>query len=308
MAAEARLRVGESAGAIELLAEHAEGDPFVSRILSRAYEENGDRTAAIATLRPFAEAVLAAQGDGSTGLTAETSGAIAFDYGRLLAADGNHEEAVEYLKLAATIDEWNEERWNQLGQSLFTLGRLQAAEAIFAKGRELAAAESQILAGLQFGDDPDDPTARQLEKAVRKAELSSPVEALSIVQQETMLASPEDPRPRYIEIRLLMLLGRLDEAKESADQLLEQFPFSADAYYQVAVVEMAREELDSAEENLDRALQLAPDHTAALNDLAVLKIQMGKTEEAKELLERILTLRPDDPVAAENLERLRQME
>ena len=308
VAAEARLRVGESAGAIELLAEHAEGDPFVSRILSRAYEENGDRTAAIATLRPFAEAVLAAQGDGSTGLTAETSGAIAFDYGRLLAADGNHEEAVEYLKLAATIDEWNEERWNQLGQSLFTLGRLQAAEAIFAKGRELAAAESQILAGLQFGDDPDDPTARQLEKAVRKAELSSPVEALSIVQQETMLASPEDPRPRYIEIRLLMLLGRLDEAKESADQLLEQFPFSADAYYQVAVVEMAREELDSAEENLDRALQLAPDHTAALNDLAVLKIQMGKTEEAKELLERILTLRPDDPVAAENLERLRQME
>jgi tetratricopeptide (TPR) repeat protein len=308
VAAEARLRVGEPAGAIELLAEYAEGDPFVSRLLSRAYEENGDRKAAVATLRPFAEAVLAAQGDDSTGLTAETGGAIAFDYGRLLAAEGAHEEAVEYLKMATAMDEWNQERWNQLGQSLLTLGRLQAAEAAFAKGRELAAAENQMLAGIQFGDDPDDPTARQLEKAMRQAELSSPVEALATVQQETMLAAAEDPRPRYIEIRLLMLLGRMDEAKESADELLEQFPFSADAYYQVAIVEMAREKLDSAEENLDRALQLAPDHTAALNDLAVLKMQSGKTDEAKELLERILALRPDDPVAAANLELLRQQE
>jgi Flp pilus assembly protein TadD len=306
--AEARLRVGDPASAIELLADRAAGDPFVSKLLSRAHEAAGDRQAAIATLLPVAAAVLASQGDESTGLTAETSGAVAFDYGRLLATEGRHEEAVEYLKLATSLDEWSEQRWNQLGASLLALGRAQAAEAAFAKGRELAAAEDRLLAGIQFGDDPNDPTARQLEKALRLAELSSPVEALSIVQQETMLTAPEDPRAQFVEVRLLMLLGRMDEAKEAAALLVENFPFSADAYYQLAVVEMAREELEEAEQNLDRALQLAPDHTAALNDLAVLKIQLGKTEEAKELLERILVLRPDDAVAAENLKRLQQGE
>ena len=211
-----------------------------------------------------------------------------------------------YLQLAVQLNPSSQHRWEELGRGLTALGRDQAATAALERAQELAASETQLQAAFFFGDDPDDPTGQQLQKALELAEKASISEAMTLVQQESKLAAKDDPRPTFVEIRLLMQLGRLETAQETAEILVEQFPFNADAYYQLAVVEMAREERAAAETNLEKAMELSPEHTAALNDLAVLKMQLGKSVEARQLLEQLLILRPDDTVAAQNLDKLRQ--
>jgi tetratricopeptide (TPR) repeat protein len=304
--ARAQLGIGRPEEALELLASQDRADPYIARLLSQAYEDSGDLEGAIVALRPFADLILAADGDESSGFTPDIAASMVFDHGRLLAATGAYEEAIPYLQLAVQLVPTSQHRWEELSRSLTALERDQAAAAAMGRAEELAAAEIQLQAGFFFGDDPDDSTGQQLQKALELAQKTSLSEALALVQRESMLASKEDPRPTFVEIRLLMQLGSFDTAQETAKVLVERFPFNADAYYQLAVVEMAREDLATAEGNLEKTLELSPEHTAALNDLAVLKIQMGKSEEAQQLLEKLLVLRPDDTVAAQNLDKLRQ--
>jgi len=127
-------------------------------------------------------------------------------------------------------------------------------------------------------------------------------EALELVRRERQLAPPEDPRPGLLEINLLLRLGRLEEAQKAMEPLIDRFPGSADAHYQKAVLELARNDLEAAEASFRNTLELSPRHLAALNDLAVLLMRTGRQEEARQMLETVLALRPDDEVARRNLE------
>ncbi len=304
--AQAQLGIGRPEEALELLEGQDRQDPFIARLMSQAFEDSGDIDGALVVSRPFADLALETEGDDSAGLPPELAGSFAFEYGRLMARKNQHEQAIPYLQLAVKIDPSNQTRWEELSRAQTALGRDQAAATTMSRAQELAESESQLRVGFNFAVNPDDPTGQQLLKALELAEKQSLSEALSLVQQETMLASPDDPRPAFVETRILLLLGRLPEAEAVAEGLTEDYPFNADVYYQKAVVEMAQEDLASAESDLTKALELAPEHTAALNDLAVLKMQLNKNQEAQDLLERLLTLNPDDAVAAQNLEKLRQ--
>ena len=304
--AQAQLGIGRSEEALELLAGQDREDPFIARLLSQAYEDSGDIDGALVAIRPFADLALETGGDESAGFPPTMASSFAYEYGRLLATKNLHEQAIPYLQLAVKLDPSSKNRWEELGKAQSALGRDQAAASTMAEAQRLADSESQLQVGFNFSANPDDPTGQQLLKALELAEKQSLAEALSMVQQETMLASPDDPRPAFVETRILLLLDRLPEAEAVAKGLVEEYPFNPDVYYQMAVVEMALEDLTAAEGDLTKALELSPDHTAALNDLAVLKMQLNKNQEAKELLERLLAVNPDDAVAAQNLEKLRQ--
>lgn len=304
--AEAQLGIGRPEEALELLADQDRNDPFIARLLGQAYEDSGDVEGALVVTRPFADLALAWNGEDAGGLPPDVAGSFAYDYGRLLSQQNLYEDALPYLKVGVEIDPSNQSRWEELSRAQAALGKEQAAATAMDRAQELATSERQLQVGFNFGDNKADPTGQQLMKALELAEKSSLAEALSLVQQETMLAAIDDPRPAFVETRILLLLGRIPEAEAVVDKMVEDYPFNADVYYQKAVVEMASENLETAESDLTKALELSPEHTAALNDLAVLKMQLNKNQEAQELLERLLAVNPDDPVAAQNLERLRQ--
>jgi len=304
--AQAQLGIGRPEEAIELLADQDRSDPFIARLLGQAYEDSEDIEGALVVTRPFADLALKWDGEDAGGLAPDVAGSFAYDYGKLLAQKNLYEDALPYLKVGVEIDPSNPSRWEELSRAQAALGKEQAAVTAMDRAQELAASESQLQVGFNFGNSTEDPTGQQLMKALELAEKSSLAEALSLVQQETMLAATDDPRPAFVETRILLLLGRIPEAEAVVDKMVEDYPFNADVYYQKAVVEMASENLETAESDLTKALELSPEHTAALNDLAVLKMQLNKNQEARELLERLLAVNPDDSVAAQNLERLRQ--
>lgn len=300
--AEALLATDNGEATIELLDGHAKGESTLATLLARAQELGGDRTAALETLRPFAEPMAEAEIASLSNAERVFQGELLFLYGELLAKEGGVETGLSYLERAVELDPLNPDRWQSVGRWRVEAGRLQEGQVAAQRAEALGGGSVQNQAGMQLGDDLEDVTARQLEQALRLANVNLLDEALEVVRRERQLAPAGDPRPALLEVNLLLRLERLEEAQHALQPLVERFPGSADVYYQKAVIEVARDDLESAEASFRKALELSPRHTAALSDFAVLLIRTDDLEEARQLLETLLALRPDDEVAKGNLE------
>jgi Flp pilus assembly protein TadD len=302
--AECYAAVGESASAVEVLREHVGESASVALQLGQAQYQSGDLEGALATMTPFAQALLARAGAGNPPQRGTYELSLIVEEGRLLVTSGRHEEAIPYLELATRLDPDNKQSWHQLGQALAASGRRDEARAALERFQEIVQNEVPgSLRDVQLDKDLDDPTGRQLREAMKALAKGEVEAAIEIARQEKVL-SPGDPRPWLVEGRALMEAGRLAEALEVANAVVEGAPELADPVYLRGTIFMGLDQMDDAERDLRKALELAPDHTAAMNDLAVLLMGRGQNAEAKNLLERALALRPEDTLAAENLKRL----
>ncbi len=303
---QAYVLTGQGAEAVELLAGRVSGYPAAALQLSHAQYQSGDLEAAIETIAPFAQMLLAAQPEQRAMLGPGLAGGIALEYGRLLLNSGRAEDALPHLELATELTPDNKQPWQSLGQALAAAGRREEARAALDRFQEITRTEvPSATKEMQLRRDAEDPTGRQLREAMKLLGQGRPEEALRLVAQEAELA-PADPRPRLVESRILMVGGRHADALAAAERAAAIAPDSADAAYQRGVVLMALDRLDEAEAGFRRALELTPDHTATMNDLAVLLMNDGRADEARTLLQRALEIRPEDPVAAANLARLEQ--
>lgn len=299
--AEAYSDTAQAAKAVEILTGHVEGDPSLALQLGLAQYQSGDLEGALATLAPVAGAALAAESD-EEGPPRPSS--LGLEYGRLLAAAGRHEEAVPYLEAATRLAPGGKEGWQQLGQALAVVGRLEEARAALERFQAIVGNEVPVsVREVQLEKDLADPTARELREALTLASDGRTDEALAKVRREERLV-PGDPRPPMVESRVLLLADRRDEALAVAETVVATWPESADAVYQRGTVRMAMGDPDGAQADFRRAIELAPDHTAAMSDLAVLLVSLGEREEARALLEQVLALRPGDATAKANLDRL----
>ncbi|MGB5295929.1 MAG: tetratricopeptide repeat protein [Thermoanaerobaculia bacterium] len=300
--AEAMLEVGNGEAAVELLSSRVNDDPSLAALLARAQDLVGDRQAALDTLRPLVEPMAESQDLDLQDSEQAAQGEVLFWYGELLAKSGDTLAGLPYLERAVRLDPLNPDKWESLGRWRTEVGMIEEGQAATRMAEALTAGAVQHQAGMELGDDLEDVTAQQLEQALRLASVDLLDEALELVRRERQLAPPEDPRPGLLEINLLLRLGRLEEAQKALEPLIDRFPGSADAYYQKAVIELARNDLEAAEASFRNTLELSPRHLAALNDLAVLLMRTGRQEEARQMLETVLALRPDDEVARRNLE------
>ncbi len=300
--AEAMLEVGNGEAAVELLSSRVNDDPSLAALLARAQDLVGDRQAALDTLRPLVEPMAESQDLDLQDSEQAAQGEVLFWYGELLAKSGDTLAGLPYLERAVRLDPLNPDKWESLGRWRTEVGMIEEGQAATRMAEALTAGAVQHQAGMELGDDLEDVTAQQLEQALRLASVDLLDEALELVRRERQLAPPEDPRPGLLEINLLLRLGRLEEAQKALEPLIDRFPGSADAFYQKAVIELARNDLEAAEASFRNTLELSPRHLAALNDLAVLLMRTGRQEEARQMLETVLALRPDDEVARRNLE------
>lgn len=302
--AEAHLEIGESDRALELLEGRTLDDPAVALKLGEARYQAGDVAGAIAAVEPFATRILARTDLEVGSREGARVGVMLREMGRFLVGDGRHEEALPYIQRATELRADDRQAWQTLGQTLAAAGRTEEAMAAVQRFQELAADMGSVSeANDREKSARENPTEWAIYEAGRLADEGSFDEALERVRDEASM-TPEDPRLRLFESRILLMASRPDDALAVASTIVAQFPQVADSYYQRGVVHLALERYELAERDLRAAIELDGKHLPAMNDLAVLLIVRGRRDEAKALLRRALELRPDDPQATATLQRL----
>jgi Flp pilus assembly protein TadD len=316
-AAEAYTLAGQPAEAVKLLQGKTGSVPSLVLLLAKAQRQAGDASAALATLKPLADQLPddpAALGDPRPAV------GVAIEYGSLLTAGGRAAEAVPVLEKATRLFPGSRDAWKGYAQALDAAGRKDEARTATAKAEEIAkaaaaprptrTASAAPAPGVPAAGAPAAPPAplpppsATLQEAARLMTSGQPEKALELARRE-IAASPNDQRPRALEVRLLLTLQRNQEALKSAEAALSLEPNNPNLIYQRGAAYLAIRNFNGAEDDFRRTLAIAPQHIAAMNDLAVLLIQRNRKPEAQQLLERVLQLSPQDPTAAANLAQIK---
>ncbi len=307
--AEAELLAGNAAEAVKLVEGQAAGHPSLALLLARAQHQAGHADAALATLKPLADQLPA---DANTLGDPRPAAGIALEYATLLAEAGRSQEAGPFFEKSTRFYPRNPEAWKGLARSLEAAGRKEDAQKALAQAAE--AAKPPVRPAAPPPDSPSAGTAAPaaqaallsegLANAVRLMEENQLEPALAAVRQEIGISTTPDPRARLLEIRLLLLLKRPEEALKGVEEALKAEPDNADFLYSRGATLMALQRWASAEQDFRKTLKLAPRHTAAMNDLAVLLMSLNKEDEARSLLRQVLQINPQDRTAAVNLEKL----
>ncbi len=295
---EARVQVGEAAGAVAVLEGHVGDDPELGLLLAQAHQQTGSPEKVLTTLKPFVDKLPDPVKLEPAARTLHAS--IALEHARALVAGGRWAEALPVLEKAAALDESSPTIWQVYGQALAGAGRRDEAQKALAKFQELSKAAAGKSKPRQPGQEP---TEVALSEAARLSAAGQADKALEVVRREREVAA-DDLRLRFMEVQLLLMLKRFEEASKGAEETLKLAPGNPDAIYQRGAVNLAQNKRAEAERDFRQALAVLPEHLAALNDLAVLLIAEGRKPEAKELLQKVLSLRPDDPMAKANLQSL----
>ncbi len=295
----AHTTVGQADRAVALLEGHVNGSPSLALQLAQARYQSGDLAGALATLRSFAERLLA--DPAGAAIPPETAQVIARDYGGWLLIYGDYAAALPHLENATHLGVDDKQAWQALGKALAGLGRREEAKTVLERFEELAAADLQPSAlerraSLELAD----PTRRQIRKALELLSAGRGEEALRIARAEKRIVDG-DLRPVFAEGRILLVLGRLEEARALAEEIVAAVPHNPDARYLRGTIRMAQDDLAGAEGDFRRALEISPQHTASMNDLAILLIERGEITEARKLLEKALETNPGDELALANL-------
>jgi predicted Zn-dependent protease len=133
---EARLQVGQAAGAVAVLEGHTGDDPALVLLLAQAYQQNGAPEKVLAALKPLMDNLP----DPSSVEPAKRSlhAALALEYGRALVTSGRFPDAVAILEKATALDPANAQAWQSYGQALAGAGRREEAQKALAKFQEVS--------------------------------------------------------------------------------------------------------------------------------------------------------------------------
>lgn len=198
--------------------------------------------------------------------------------------EGDYAGAVAVLAPVAGHGEGSAFAWQYLGAAYDALGKREEAVAAYRHGMKLAGSPSYLA-----------ETA-----ALRLLELGRPQAAADLVAGE-IDRHAESARLRVLLSRALLQLGRIDDAEKAAEEAVARDGKLADAYYQRAVVLLARRDGLAAIGDLAIACDLDARHLEARKALAMLRHAQGDDGEASRLLREVLAVDPQDADARADL-------
>ncbi len=102
---------------------------------------------------------------------------------------------------------------------------------------------------------------------------------------------------------LLAMKGDYDSALALLTRLVKEHPDSAEAETDLGIVLYQKKD-PAAREHFERALQMKPDSAEAAYNLAILEEESGHTDAARKLYQQVLQYHPGDSEAARALDRL----
>ena len=201
--------------------------------------------------------------------------------------EGEFEQAIAVLGPAARRDEGSALAWQYLGAAYDALGRKDEAVIAYRHGMRLAGSPSYLA-----------ETA-----ALRLLELGRPRAALDLLAGEVgrFPQGAEGARLRVLQSRALLQVGEIADAARVADQAVALDARLPDAFYQRAVVALARKDGLAAIDDLVKAASLDARHLEARKALAMLRHAQGDDAEARRLLGEALAIDPADRDAREDL-------
>ena len=201
--------------------------------------------------------------------------------------EGEFEQAIAVLGPAARRDEGSALAWQYLGAAYDALGRKDEAVIAYRHGMRLAGSPSYLA-----------ETA-----ALRLLELGRPRAALDLLAGEVgrFPQGAEGARLRVLQSRALLQVGEIADAARVADQAVALDARLADAFYQRAVVALARKDGLAAIDDLVKAASLDARHLEARKALAMLRHAQGDDAQARRLLGEALAIDPADRDAREDL-------
>ena len=266
--AEAYLAAQRPAEAAKMLAGKTGNHPALVLLLGRAQHRAGNAAAALATLKPFADKLPA---DRSAVGDPRPAAGIAVEYGALLAETGHTAEALPVLEKATRLYPNSREAWESLGRALDAAGRKDEAAKARTQAQQLAlatqrpagrpapraAAQPPAAAGAPAAARADAAVSPDLQEAMRLIGEGKGEPALAAVRRD-MAKNPGSPQAKALEIRLLLMMGRIDDALKITEAALKREPGNADLVYQHGIEQMARKDLPAAEKDLRHALQINP--------------------------------------------------
>ncbi len=134
-----------------------------------------------------------------------------------------------------------------------------------------------------------------LDRANRLLEEGKPDESLECLNQlEGFILDSED-RIEWASLRAWALseIGRDEDALETLDMMLEEFPKSARLLGTLGVVLSNTEDLEDARDALEEAVSISPTDEVSLANLALVHEKLRDYDRALELYERALSLGAD---------------
>lgn len=229
---------------------------------------------------------------------------VALQYARASIATGAQAAAIAPLQRRTRMRPDEEESWRLLGDALLDAERFDEAREALARAQALAEGRRRT----ELDERAQSPDAglgfdALMERATALRGSGDLEGALAAITSAVKLA-PRDPRPRMLQVQLLLTLGRADEALPQAEGLVDLAGGHPWALYLRGMTRLAAGDPAGAEPDLRRALELAPDQVPAMNGLATLLMARGDLAEAERLSRRVLELAPGNPLATRNLEEI----
>lgn len=125
-------------------------------------------------------------------------------------------------------------------------------------------------------------------------------EAVETLRAATRL-DRDSPRPRLMLAYALSRAGHRDEAIPVLRRLIERFPSSAEAWFNLGNLLRAKRSFEDAARAFRRAGLLQPDNENPQINLGLVLVQLGRFEEAETAIREALVRFPDEPDLLVNL-------
>jgi tetratricopeptide (TPR) repeat protein len=198
--------------------------------------------------------------------------------------------AIEHYTAAMRLDPNYSEYYNERGNLLLKLGRLEEAERDYRRAIELSPPYFEVWSNLG-----------QCHRVRGRME-----EAITAYDRSLDL-KPDQPMVWIVRAQAFEALGRLDEAIGSYSAALDLQPTLWPAFAGRAVLLYEHGAIEQCLADLDRAISLAPEEAETYQNRAVAYSDLGRYQEASRDLQRYLELQPDASDRAEVEARLLEL-
>lgn len=224
-------------------------------------------------------------------------------------AAGDFEQALEMLRFVVQSEPANANARNNLGVFLLENGRFREAETQLAKTLEIQPDFDQAgmnLANCWVRQNRLHDAEQLYDELLRKNPDDLDVlgnlgecyrrqckwdAALDVLQQVVRLR-PDDLVSQITYARTLVNLGRLEDAAERFEALVNEYPHCAKARHYLGTVLLEQDDVTGAVREIKRALEMTPDDAHALCSLGFAYIQSDRRADAAECFQAALKIDP----------------